>query len=325
MIVDCAVYEEGKRLGGPPLSLEEAWERCQGSRAFVWLGLSEPTPDEFERVQRAFHLHELAAEDAIHAHQRPKLEVYGDSLFIVLKPVRYVDSESLLELGEIQLFVGRNFLVSVRHGAASALGGARQTIEGRPDLLAEGPAAGLYAILDRVVDDYRTVVTELERHVNDVESEVLAPNPAGSAERIYTLRREVLEFYMATAPFVDPLDRLQRGTQPPVGPGIVPYMRDVHDHMLRVVADLHRYRELLTNAMDLYLSGASARLNVTMKQLTLIASLFLPLTFLTGFFGMNFAFLVAKLGTSQAFYGALGLMAIAFGLQLLIFKRRGIL
>lgn len=325
MIVDCAVYTDGVRQDGRP-SLQEAWERSRADGSYVWIGLYEPDQEELDEVGRAFGLHELAVEDAVNAHQRPKLELYGDSLFMVLKPVRFLEGVKRVEVGEILLFLGKHFLVSVRHGEASELAGVRSVIESRPDLMRLGPGSALHAILDKVVDDYRSVVTDLEQQIaEEVEAEVLLPNGNCSPETIYTLKREVLDLHMATQPLLDPLERLSQGRVPMMEGGIEKYVRDVHDHLMKVVHDQHRCRELLANAMDLYLSSTSARLNVRVGQLTLIASIFLPLTFLTGFFGMNFAFLVNRITTPTAFILGLVIMLAAVAAEVVMFKIVGFL
>jgi magnesium transporter len=164
MIIDCAVYQEGQRRPGE-LALADAFEAAGDDNAFVWIGLYEPDEEEFDSVRREFNLHELAAEDAIKAHQRPKLEIYDDSLFVVLKTSRYLEAEETVEFGEIMLFIGPQFVVTVRHKPASELRGVRKEIESRPDLLRFGPGAVLYAILDRVVDDYLPVIEGLDQDI----------------------------------------------------------------------------------------------------------------------------------------------------------------
>jgi len=191
VIVDCAIYDKGRRRTGT-LGVVEAAEACHEAESFVWLGLYEPTEQEFEEVRRAFGLHELAMEDAIEAHQRPKLEVYDESLFVVLRTVRYVDEIEQVEFGEIQVFVGDGFVVHVRHGEASALRDARRRIEARPDLLELGPGAVLYAVLDRVVDDYLPAVHGLENDIREVELEVFAENDANPVERIWGLLKDAV-------------------------------------------------------------------------------------------------------------------------------------
>jgi magnesium transporter len=324
VIVDCAVYERGRRQAPQP-TLEAALAACKGTDAFVWIGLHEPTEDEFAQVTSVFGLHELAAEDAVTAHQRPKLEDYDNCLFLVLKPARYADRTKMIEFGEILLFVGERFVVTVRHGSAGDLAAVRRAAESRPDLLARGPSAVLYSIVDQIVDDYRAVIDDFEEDMQEVEARVLLEAKKGSAQRIYRLKREVFEFHMATAPLVEPLEWLQRRKVRHISQEMSEYMRDVHDHLLRVVHDVHRLRELLSNAMDLYLSHTSAQLNGSMKQLTIIASLFLPLTFLTGFFGMNFGFLVSNIASPSHFFAGLSVMLVATGIQLMFFRRQGLL
>jgi magnesium transporter len=326
MIIDCAVYQEGKRIEAQP-TIAAARRATEGrSGAFAWVGLFEPKVEEFEDVRRAFGLHELAVEDAITAQQRPKLEVYGDSLFIVIKPTIYVAAEHDVQVGEILLFVGKTFIVSVRHGKPGELIGVRKAIEARPDLLRLGPSAVVYAILDSVVDGYRKVAIDMEDQIEDeIEAEVLLPNGKIGPDEIYTMKREVLEFHAAVAPLLEPLERLARQRVGLVNDTIAQYLNDVQDHLLKVVADVHRFRELLANAMELHLSSTSARLNQTLSQLTLIASLFLPLTFLSGFFGMNFGWLVDHIGSFSAFAAAVGVMAASVIVQMVVFWRRGLL
>ncbi|HET9324142.1 MAG TPA: CorA family divalent cation transporter, partial [Gaiellaceae bacterium] len=188
MIVDCAVYQNGKRAPSE-VPLDETFEQSRAPNSFAWIGLHDPSEEEFERVRREFDLHELAVEDARKGHQRPKLEVYGDSLFLVLKTVRY--AEDHVEFGEILLFMGDGFIVTVRHGE-TPLHQVRERMERRPDLLSQGPAAALYAIVDRVVDDYLQVIQELDTDINEVEAEVFDEDTENPAQRIYRLSRAVV-------------------------------------------------------------------------------------------------------------------------------------
>jgi magnesium transporter len=182
MIVDCGVYREGRRRDGR-VGLRDAEIASREHGAFVWVGLHEPTAEEFDSVRREFDLHELAVEDAIKAHQRPKLELYGDSLFMVLRTARYIDETETVEFGEILLFVGERFLISVRHGEPTDLHGVRLDIEARPDLLSCGPGAVLHAIVDRVVDDYEPVIAGIEDDIEEVEQEVFPSSNGSSATR----------------------------------------------------------------------------------------------------------------------------------------------
>src|SRR3954452_20017833 len=221
MIVDCAIYEDGRRKDGD-LRLQDAFEasRSGGDGAFVWIGLRDPTSEEFDAVAREFYLHELAVEDAVKAHQRPKIEEYDESLFIVLKTARYHEKTETVEIGEINLFVGQGFLISVRHGSPSPLDDVRKNIESRPDMLRCGPGAVMHAIIDRVVDDYEPVLAGIEDDIEETEEDVFSPSPANPVERIYKLKREVLSMHKATAPLIDPLKRLSHGGVPDVHPEI---------------------------------------------------------------------------------------------------------
>ncbi|HEX2415642.1 MAG TPA: magnesium and cobalt transport protein CorA, partial [Thermoleophilaceae bacterium] len=217
MIVDCAIYEEGRRRAGM-VELEHAYQERRHDGNFVWIGLHEPSAEEFDSLKREFDLHPLAVEDAINAHQRPKLEVYRDMVFLVLKTARYVDPEEVIELGELLVFLGHDFVITVRHGEGSALKQVREDLERDQSKLSCGPGAVLHAILDRVVDDYVPAIDGLETDIDEVEAELFSGERSNPAERVYRLQREVLEFRRATAPLVDPLDRLAAGHYAQVHP-----------------------------------------------------------------------------------------------------------
>jgi len=286
VIVDCAVYEQGVRRAGE-LALDGASKASRQRNAFVWLGLFEPTEEEFDSVRSEFELHELAVEDAIKAHQRPKLEVYGDSLFMVLKTARYLDTTEAVELGEIQLFIGDDFIITVRHGE-TALHDVRLRMETRPELLKCGPGAALHAIVDRVVDDYLPIVDELDRDIREVEGDVFSPSRSNPAERIYKLKREVLELHDALGPLADPLDRLARGSHESVHPDIRPYFRDVHDHVVRTVDRVESFRDLLTSVLTANLTQASFRQNEDVRKISAWAAIIAVPTMIAGIYGMNF-------------------------------------
>src|SRR3954447_17308400 len=253
MIIDCAVYEDGKRREGE-LELSQAYEAGRnggGPDRFVWIGLKQPSPEEFDSVAREFHLHELAVEDAIKAHQRPKIEVYEDTLFVVLKTACYIDETEDVETGEILLFVGDGFIVSVRHGDASDLHGVRTQAEERGDLLRCGTSAVLHAIIDRVVDDYEPVLVGIEDAIEEVEQEVFSPSRSNPTERIYKLKREVLELHRATAPLAEPLKKLASDDYGDIVHNeIKEYFRDVYDHVLRANEMVDSFREMLNGILD---------------------------------------------------------------------------
>ena len=232
MIVDSALYVDGQRREGR-LALEDVPAACLRAGAFVWLGLYEPTNEEFEAVRTTFGLHELAVEDAVKAHQRPKLEAYDDSLFLVLKTARYLDAEERVEFGEILVFVGQSFIVHVRHGEAAALSGVRRAVEARDDLLRCGPGAVLHAIVDHVVDDYGPVIAGLENDIGEVELDVFSDRGHNPVQRIYMLKREVLELHQASVPLEEALDALYSRKFETIHEDIREYFRDVHDHVLQ--------------------------------------------------------------------------------------------
>jgi magnesium transporter len=291
MIVDCAVYAEGKRQAGS-LQLHEAYEESRngGDPAhFVWIGLKEPTEEEFDSVAREFRLHELAVEDAIKAHQRPKIEVYDETLFVVLKTARYHDDTETVEIGEILLFVGDGFIVTVRHGSATELHAVRLATEKREDLLRCGPGAVLHAIIDRVVDDYEPVLAGIEDDIEELEEEVFSPARRNPTERIYKLKREVLEMHRATAPLVDPLEKLAKAHYGDlVHDQIREYFRDVLDHVLRANESVDGFREMLNGILDANAAQVGVRQNDDMRKISAWVAIAAVPTAIAGIYGMNF-------------------------------------
>jgi magnesium transporter len=292
MIVDAALYREGIRLPGP-FVLEGAHEFCNGTNTFAWIGLYEPTEEEFEAVRREFGLHELSVEDAIHAHQRPKLEIYDDTLFVVLKPARYVDTVEVVDFGEILLFVGEDFVVAVRHREASRLVEVRKALEAKPQELALGPSAVLHAVVDKVVDDYSEVLAGVEGDIGELEAQVFSSGEAPT-ERIYKLKREVLQFHQATQPFLEPLDRLVSGGFLALRPELGEYFRNSHDHLLRVVERIAGFRDLLTSILEANLIQVTVRQNEDMqrqneivKKVSSWAAIIAVPALITGYYGMN--------------------------------------
>ena len=286
MIVDCAVYEDGCRCEGD-LPLAEAGEASHRDGSFVWIGVHEPSGDEFDAVRREFDLHELAVEDAVNAHQRPKVERYGDTLLVVLKTVRYVEDEDDLETGEILMFINRDFVVTVRHGQ-SRLHDVRLEIEDRPDLLRFGAGAVLYAIVDRIVDDYEPVIQSVESDIQGVEHDMFSPDRSNPAERIYTMEREVLDLQRAIMPLGPAIDRLARGQYDLIHPELRTYFRDVHDHLLRVTGRIEGFRDLLSSALQANLTQAAVRQNEDMRKISAWVAIFAVPTGVAAIYGMNF-------------------------------------
>jgi magnesium transporter len=316
MIVDCAVYEGGRRRSGE-LDLHGASEACRQDGAFVWLGLFEPSPDELDAVRREFNLHELAVEDALHAHQRPKLEVYEDTLFVVLKPARYVDSEEVVETGEIHLFVSDSFVVAVRHGEASSLGEARKRLEQRRDLLDAGTGGVLYAIVDKVVDDYEPVVEGLANDIHEIETQVFSGGRSNPVERIYKMEREVLEFSRAVIPLTPAIDRLARGHFALIDDDLQEYFRDVHDHLLREGQRIDGFRDLLGSALHANLTQVTVRQNEDMRKITAWVAILAVPTAVAGIYGMNFEHMPELEWT----YGYPAVLAVTLTICFILYRR----
>lgn len=287
MIVNCAVYEDGKRRDGEKLSLEQAGQACRKPGAFVWLGVFEPDADEFEEIAAKFNLHELAVEDAVNAHQRPKIELYGDTLLVVVKTAQYVDSNEVIEVGELLIFVNPDFIVTVRHGDGE-LSGVRERIERRPDLLRHGSAMVLYAILDHVVDGYEEAAEGVDVDIQEVEREVFSGERTNSAERIYKLEREVLDFTAAAAPLSVAVDEIARGHFEAVPDELHEYFRDVHDHLRRVNGRIAGFRELLGSVLQANLTQVSVQQNEDMRKISAWVAILAVPTMVAGIYGMNF-------------------------------------
>jgi magnesium transporter len=313
MIIDCAHYQDGRRRDEGAVPLEEAAARC-GRGGFVWLGLFEPGDEELAQVRDAFGLHELAVEDAQNLHVRPKIELYDhDVRLVILRTARYDDAAEEVEFGEISVFLSPTFVITVRHGVASELREARQRLEQRSELLAAGSWSVLWAILDQVVDGYAPVVAELDRDIDQVEATVFS-GAVAPTERIYSLRRVATDFYRAVHPLLAVVTTIKRATE---ATKLKPYLRDVQDHLLLVDEEVAAQRDLLGSVLEANMAvisveqtKVSVRQNATIEQLTILATVFLPLTFITGFFGQNFAWLVRHISSYGAFivYGLGGLM-----------------
>lgn len=320
MIVDNAIYVDGRRSESPD-SLEEAHEACRERDGFAWIGLYEPSEEEFESVAGEFDLHELAVEDAITAHQRPKIERYGDSVFVVLKSARYKDETETVEFGEIHAFVGSDFIVTVRHGKASELHEVRERLESEPGLLRRGPSAVLYAIMDQVVDDYAPVSEGLETDIDEIEAEVFGGN-AGVSRRIYALSREVIGFRRATHPLNGVLERLIEGEVYDVDPELQRYLRDVQDHALRTTEQVEAFRELLSNILSVNLTLVGLNQNDEVKKISAWAAILFAPTLIASVYGMNFE-VMPELSWTLGYPFALALMVLTTILLHRIFKKAG--
>jgi magnesium transporter len=324
LIVDCAVYDKGVRRAGN-LPLEQALEASREPDAFVWIGLFEPTPSEFFSVRREFGLHELAVEDAVKAHQRPKIEAYGSDLFVVLKTARYIDETETVEFAEIQLFVGESYVVSVRHGEGSSLTAVRRELEQDAERIQQGPMAVLHAVMDRVVDDYEPVIAGLDNDMHEIELDVFADvrtSRYDPSQRIFKLKREVLDFSRHTKPLAEALTRLQTGALGQCPVGLREYFRDVQDHLFRVVAEIDAFSALLSDALNANVSQVQVRQNDDMRKISAAVAVGAVPTVVGAIYGMNFEHM-PELGWRWGYPLVMAVTAVLCVLLYLRFKRAG--
>jgi magnesium transporter len=290
-VVACAAYAQGCRVAD--VALEDISEVLKQPDRFVWIGLHEPDQELLRVVQQEFGLHDLAIEDAHRAHQRPKLEVYDDSLFVVLHTVQHDAVRKVIEYGETHLFVGRRYIVSVRHGPSLPYAEVRARCEAAPALLGKGPGFALYALMDFIVDQYFPAVDTIEEQLEGIEEEIFGGDGVGreTTGRIYHLKRELLHMKRAISPLVDITNRLMRFDVELVPEDTQPYFRDVYDHVIRINEMVDMLRELLTSALEANLALVSVRQNDAMKRLAGWAAIIGVPTMIAGVYGMNFEFM----------------------------------
>ena len=326
-VVDCAVYVDGARLPGRfthDRALAEVRRRGEG---FVWIGLHEPDQGQITGIADVFDLHELAVEDAVHAHQRPKLERYDETLFMVLKTVRYCGSapkdpgsQEAVETGEVMAFLGRDFVITVRHGEHSGLHDVRRRLEADPEQLALGPSTVLHAIADHVVDGYLAVTAAIEDDIEELEREVFTPRSAPDAERIYGMKREVLELRRAVVPLGGPLRKLTEGYSALVPHDVRSYFRDVDDHLVTVTERIGSFNELLTTLVDAALAKITMQQNVDMRKITAWVAIVSVPTMVAGIYGMNFENM-PELHWRLGYPAVLAVTAVACLLLFRVFRR----
>ena len=320
MIVDCAYYKDGARQHEGPIPLEQAAEQARGDGEFVWIGLHEPAEEELKRLEGLFGLHELAVEDAARPHQRPKIEDYDESWFIVLRTAHYHDEEERVHFGEIDVFAGSGYVITVRHGPGSELATARARLEARPDLLKLGPAAAVWAILDKVVDDYGPVTDGIDDDIEEVETDVFDDSSPAPTARIYRLKREVIEFHRAVYPLLGPLEALERGAYERVPEELRRFFRDVHDHARRTDELVNSQRELLTSILEANLALVSVSQNEVVKKISAYAAVIAVPTFVASNYGMNFEHM-PELSSPVGYPLALTVMAVAVVVLVIFFRR----
>lgn len=335
MIVNNVIYVDGKRVASPA-TLEESTELNDSLKGMAWIGLYKPSAIEFQAVAAEFGLHELAVEDAVQAHQRPKLERYGSTVFVVLRTGHYVDPREIIDFGEIHLFIGKDFVISVRHGEYPELNQVRLRLENNPELLAVGPPAVLYGIMDEVVDEYRQVVMGLEHDIDEIETEVFGGEPDVS-KRTYSLAREVIDFQRAVAPLIPMLAAIREDrTGLEISPTLNEYFRDVQDHAVQVHEQIQSYREILQNVMNVNiaivglqqnedvqrLSEIAIKQNDEVKKISAWAAILFAPTLVGTIYGMNFVHMPElkwKLGYPLALLLMLSVSLILWA----VFRRRG--
>jgi magnesium transporter len=322
VIVDYALYTNGRRQPGE-MDLHEAFEAARTTAdSFVWIGLHDPTDDEFAEVADEVVLHPLAVEDAVHAHQRPKLETYDGMLFVVTRTAHYDDLAETVDFAEVEILAGEGYVVTVRHGPASPLSGVRQALEQDPGRLALGPMAVVHGVLDRVVDDYFPVLEGLDNDIDESESQVFAPERTNPAPRMYRLKRQVLHLYRSTEALVEPLVALRHGRHPFAGHELDPYFRDVEDHVRKAVSWADGQLQVLSDALNVNLAQISVQQNEDMRKISGWAAIAAAPTMLAGIWGMNFDDM-PELDEPWGYPLALGVMlGVAFAIYRLL-RRRG--
>lgn len=340
-VVDNAIYIDGKRAVVPD-SLDQTFEALHSCPAeghsFGWIGMLRPDEAEIRAVAEEFGLHPLSVEDTIKAHQRPKLERYGEVLFVVLRPVRYVDHDEVVDVGELHLFIGPDFVITVRHAEEPDLGEVRARLEADPELMRQGPFAVLYAILDKVVDDYGPVIDGLQIDIDEIEVQVFGGDPKAS-KRIYQLSREVIEFQRAVEPLDDFFSELRGILKLRAGETDLELrrnLRDVADHATRVIERLASDRELLTNILQVNASLVGQRQNEEMarmteagfeqneqvKRISSWAAIFFAPSFVASVYGMNFD-VMPELRWPLGYPFAVLLMLLLSGALYVAFKKKG--
>ena len=300
-MVDCGVYCEGTRLPGKyahAAALNKVHEiEAEGGSAFVWIGLHEPDDHQMQAVADVFGLHELAVEDAVHAHQRPKLERYDDTLFLVLKTVKYVAHDSvaktreIVETGEIMVFVGADFVVTVRHGEHGGLATVRKHIDTNPTSCKLGPYAVMHAIADHVVDDYLDVTDLVETDIDEMEENVFSPNSATEIEHIYLMKREVVELRRAVSPLATDLQRITSDHNDLISKEVRRYMRDVLDHTIKASERVASYDELLSSLVQAAAGKVAMQQNIDMRKISAYVAIAAVPTAMAGIYGMNFDYM----------------------------------
>ncbi len=318
-MIDSAVYRDGQHFdcGDPATELRALRETGSG---FLWIGLKDPTQEEFDQFNQSLHLHPLAVEDATKGNQRPKIDVYENSIFVVLKTLRYIESTSDVETGELMLFAGQNFVLTVRYGEANPLGGVRARVAAQPILIQLGPMAVVHAVIDHVVDSYRVIDVELAHDLGEIEEAVFDGDRDVEGPDIYRLKREVLEFKRGAMPLVEPLKRLLTDRTVLVPKKLRPFFSDVLDHLLQVTEHAESYDRLLADIFAAYLAQQGLRQNEDMRRISAWVAIAAVPTMIAGIYGMNFKNM-PELETRFGYMAVIGVMATACLMLYITFRR----
>lgn len=319
MIVDSALYQNGIRTVGPA-DISDLVDVARTSGGFVWLGLAEPTQSEFEHVVGELNFHPLAVEDAVHAQQRPKIEEYEGLTFFTLKTVFYNETNSAISTGELICFVDKEFIAIVRHGEGSPLASVRAEIELKPDFLTLGPFAVLHAVVDRVIDGYTTIASELENDVINLETKVFSGKRQTFSQEIYFLKRELIEYRHAIEPLIVPLQKLVSETFTQTPEILKPFFRDTLDHLLRACDHAAGMDSLLTTALQADLAHVQVRQNEDVRKISAWVALAAGPTMIAGIYGMNFEFM-PELSWKYGYLMVLGVIASLSGILLYKFRK----
>jgi magnesium transporter len=306
MLVNCAAYQNGRKLADIPVS--EIHLFVHEPDCFVWVGLKDPEPAELDRMQKEFGLHELAVEDAQHGHQRPKIDEYGESLFVVLHVVELSGDE--LNIGEMAIFVGKNYVLSVRRGAERGFTDVRARCEREPELLRHGSGYVLYALMDAVVDRYFPVLDALETELETIESRIFTiPTTRANIEALYDLRRKITTVRHAIEPLIEATSRLFAGRVPQLVGALQDYFRDIYDHLIRLNQSIDSLRDMTTTAISVNLSLITIQENEVTKRLAACAALVAVPTMIAGVYGMNFQHM-PELNWIYGYPVAVGMMVV---------------
>ena len=320
MIVDCAWYCDGRRR---PVDLDQPGiDKVRESDGFVWIGMHEPTHQEMSSVAELLDLHHLAVEDAVTGHQRPKVEPYTDMLFLVLKTLWYVDEIDEVETGQVAIFLGPHYVVTVREGQGVELSTVRDDLEHKPHLLSHGPTAVAYSVADRIVDGYEQVASELEVDVDEVEASVFSPDRTQDSKRIYVLKREIAEFRRAVQPLRAPMQKFAEASYDLLHDDSAEFWRDIADHVTRVTETVETLDMLLSTAFEAHIARISLAQNEDMRRISAWVAIAAVGTLIAGIYGMNFEHM-PELGWAFGYPAVMGVMVLASILLYRMFKRSG--